>query len=322
MKGELDFEKPVYELERKIEELKKFGEEKNLDLSQEIAKLEKEARLTREKIFKNLTPWQRTLLARHPLRPYTLDYVKLLMEDFVNLAGDRLFSEDESIVGGLARFEGDTVVIIGHQKGRDTRENLRRNFGMPNPEGYRKAKRLMKLAEKFHFPVITFIDTPGAFPGIGAEERGQAEAIARNLMTMARLKTPIISIVIGEGGSGGALGIGVADRIYMMENAVYYVCTPEACSAILWRDSSRAPEAAAVQGITPQDLLKLGVIDGIIPEPLGGAHRFPEESAENIRKVLKKCIKELVSKPSEKLLESRYEKYRKIGIFALKQEKG
>ncbi|MCD6521393.1 acetyl-CoA carboxylase carboxyltransferase subunit alpha [Candidatus Calescamantes bacterium] len=315
MNGELEFEKPIVELERKLEELKRFSEEKKIDLSEEIAKLEKEIETTREKIFRNLNPWQRTLLARHPRRPYTLDYVGMIMRDFVALAGDRLFGEDEAIVGGLARFEGRTVVVIGHQKGRNTKENLRRNFGMPHPEGYRKAMRLMKLAEKFHFPVITFIDTPGAYPGIGAEERGQAEAIARNLMIMARLKTPIISIVIGEGGSGGALGIGVADRIYMLENAVYYVCTPEACSAILWRDSSKAPQAAQVQGITSLDLERLGVIDGIIPEPLGGAHRDPEKTAQNIKKVLKQAIEELISIPVEELLERRYEKYRKMGKF-------
>ncbi len=320
MNGELKFEKPIYELERKVEELKKFGEEKNLDLSQEIKRLEEEIKITREKIFKNLTPWQRTLLARHPKRPYALDYIRIIMENFMNLGGDRLFSEDEAIVGGLAKFEGHTVVVIGHQKGRDTRENLRRNFGMPKPEGYRKARRLMKIAEKFHFPVISFIDTPGAFPGIGAEERGQAESIARNLLTMARLKTPMIAIIIGEGGSGGALGIGVADRVYMLENSVYYVCTPEACSAILWRDSSKAPQAAGVQGITSQDLIKLGVVDGIIPEPLGGAHRFPDETAENIKKVLEKSIPELLSLSVEELLKLRYERYRRIGEFVVEKK--
>ncbi len=315
MNGELEFEKPIYELERKLQELRKFSEEKDIDLSQEITRLEEEIEITRKKIFTNLTPWQRTLLARHPKRPYTLDYIKLLMKDFISLAGDRLFGEDEAIVGGIARFEDYRVVVIGHQKGRETRENLRRNFGMPHPEGYRKALRIMRLAEKFSLPVITFIDTPGAYPGIGAEERGQAEAIARNMMTMSRLRTPIICVVIGEGGSGGALGIGVGDRIYMLENSVYYVCTPEACSAILWRDSSKAPQAAEVQGITSMDLQKLGVIDGIIPEPLGGAHHNPQEAAENIRKVLKDALQELTSLPLDKLLEERYLKYRKMGEF-------
>jgi len=315
IEGELEFEKPLLELERRIEELRKYSEEKDIDLTPQIRKLEEEARKTREKIFKNLSPWQRTLLARHPKRPYTLDYVRLLIKDFILLHGDRLFGEDEAIVGGIGEFEGDTVVVIGHQKGRDTRENLRRNFGMPHPEGYRKALRLMKLAEKFHFPVLTFIDTPGAYPGIGAEERGQAEAIARNLMNMAVLATPIVCMVIGEGGSGGALGIGVADRIYMLENAVYYVCTPEACSAILWRDASKAPEAAEVQKITSFDLLSLGVIDGIIPEPLGGAHRNVEETASNIRKVLKEALKELKSQSPQELIEKRFIKYRKLGKF-------
>lgn len=314
---ELDFEKPIIELEKRIEELKSFSSSKDIDLSEEIKKLEKKAQKRKTEIFKNITAWQRTQMARHPKRPYTLDYISLIMDEFIELHGDRTFYDDLAIVGGIASFNGKSVMVIGHQKGRDTKENLKRNFGMANPEGYRKALRLMKLGEKFSFPIITFIDTPGAYPGIGAEERGQAYVIANNLKEMSSLKVPIVVIVIGEGGSGGALGISVGNRIYMLENSVYYVCSPEACSSILWRDVSKAPVAAEVQSITAQDLLRLGVIDGIIPEPIGGSHREPEKTAKNIKATLKKALEELSSLSTDKLIQQRYSKYRKIGKFSL-----
>jgi acetyl-CoA carboxylase carboxyl transferase subunit alpha len=313
---ELDFEKPIIELEKRIEELKSFSASKDIDLSEEIKKLEKKAKDKKTEIFKNITAWQRTQLARHPKRPYTLDYIGFIMEEFIELHGDRTFYDDRAIIGGIASFDGRTVIVLGHQKGRDTKENLKRNFGMAHPEGYRKALRLMKLGEKFSFPIITFIDTPGAYPGIGAEERGQACAIAINLKEMSSLAVPIVAIVIGEGGSGGALGISVGNHIYMLENAVYYVCSPEACSSILWRDVSKAPTAAEAQCITAQDLLKFGIIDGIIPEPIGGSHREPEETAKNIKSTLKKALEELSSFSTEKLIRQRQAKYRKIGEFS------
>ena len=313
---ELEFEKPIIELEKRIKELKSSSAGKGIDLSKEIKDLEQKVNEKKIEIFKNITAWQRTQIARHPKRPYTLDYAGLITEDFTELHGDRTFLDDLAIVGGIASLDGRTVVVIGHQKGRNTKENLKRNFGMANPEGYRKALRLMKFAEKFSFPVITFIDTPGAYPGIGAEERGQACAIATNLKEMASLKVPIITVVIGEGGSGGALGISVGNRIYMLEYAVYYVCSPEACSSILWRDVSKATVAAEAQGITAQNLSQFGVIDGIIPEPLGGSHKNPEETAENIKSVLKRALNELCPLSAEKLISQRYEKYRKIGRFS------
>ncbi len=290
---------------------------KGIDLSKEINKLEKKVQEKKIEIFKNITAWQRTQIARHPKRPYTLDYIGLIMDDFIELHGDRTFYDDLAIVGGIASLDGRTVMIVGNQKGRNTKENLKRNFGMANPEGYRKALRLMKLGEKFSFPIITFIDTPGAYPGIGAEERGQACAIATNLKEMSSLTVPIVTVVIGEGGSGGALGISVGNYIYMLENAVYYVCSPEACSSILWRDVSKAPIAAETQGITAQDLLKFGIIDGIIPEPLGGSHREPEETAKNIKSTLKKALDELSSFSPDKLISQRHAKYRKMGEFSV-----
>jgi acetyl-CoA carboxylase carboxyl transferase subunit alpha len=314
---ELDFEKPIIELEKRVQELKSSTSNKTFDLSKEIKDLEEKVLEKKTEIFRNITAWQRTQIARHPKRPYTLDYISLLMEDFIEIHGDRTFYDDLAIVGGIASFEGQTVVVIGHQKGRDTKENLKRNFGMANPEGYRKALRLMKMAEKFSFPVITFIDTPGAYPGIGAEERGQACAIAMNLKEMASLAVPIVTVVIGEGGSGGALGISVGNYIYVLEYAVYYVCSPEACSSILWRDVSKATVAAELQGITGKDLVKFGVIDGIIPETLGGSHRGAEETAQNIKTTLKKSLEELCSWPVEKLISQRYEKYRKIGKYSI-----
>ena len=303
------------ELERKIEELRKFTSLEEMDLGDGIGKLERKAATLKREIFGNLTPWQRTQLARHHLRPYSLDYINLCMEDFQELRGDRIFSDDEAIVGGLAKLNGYSIVVIGHQKGRDTKENLRRNFGMSHPEGYRKSLRLMKLAEKFSFPVITFIDTPGAYPGVGAEERGQAEAIAENLKEMSCLETPLISVVIGEGGSGGALGLGVGNRILMLENAIYSVISPEGCAAILWKDRARAKEAAQALNLTAQDLLRLRIIDEIVPEPLGGCHRDYERAASNIKKALKRNLEDMSKLSKRELVEGRYKKYRRIGEF-------
>ena len=312
-----DFEKPIIELERKIEELRSFTKNKKLDFSSEIKRLEEKLEQVKEEIFENLTPWQRVQLARHPRRPYTLDYAALIVSDFVELHGDRLYGDDKAMVVGLAKLDGVKILLIGHQKGRDTKENLMRNFGSAHPEGYRKAIRLMKLAEKSNIPIIVFIDTPGAYPGIGAEERGQANSIAYNLREMITLKVPIIVIVIGEGGSGGALGIGIGDRVYVMENAYYSVISPEGCAAILWKDRLKAPEASEVLKLTAKDLVGLGIIDGEIQEPLGGAHRDPEKAAQAIKKYIKKAIKELKELPIHKLLEMRYEKFRKMGSTLL-----
>ena len=312
----LDFEKPIVELEKKIHELKHFISDKKIDLSSEVKRLEDKLEHLKKDTYVNLTPWQRVQLARQPQRPYTLDYINYLMTDFIEIHGDRLFSDDKAIVTGFARLDKQKIVIIGHQKGRDTKENLKRNFGCAHPEGYRKALRMMQMAEEFNLPVVIFIDTPGAYPGIGAEERGQSQAIATNLRDMATIATPIISIVIGEGGSGGALGVGVADRVYILENSYYSVISPEGCAAILWKDGSKAPEAAAVLKLTGEDLIGLKVIDGIIPEPFGGAHRDPEKTAKNIKEVLVRDIKELKSLKKESLLESRYSKFRNMGIVA------
>jgi acetyl-CoA carboxylase carboxyl transferase subunit alpha len=314
MPDELEFERPLLELENRISELR--ASENPQGARDDIAKLEERLRRLRQKVYGGLTPWQRAQLARHPKRPHALDFVRLLFEDFVELHGDRYFGDDKAIVGGLARFEGEPIVIIGHQKGRDTRENIARNFGMPHPEGYRKALRLMELAAKFGKPIVTFIDTPGAYPGLGAEERGQAEAIARNLREMAGFGTPIICVVTGEGGSGGALAIGVGNRVFMLEHAIYSVISPEGCAAILWGEASKAPEAAELMRVTAPDLLRLGVIDGIVPEPVGGAHRNWEEAAESLRGTLRGALHELQSKSSETLVADRYEKFRKIGVFA------
>jgi len=313
MPEELEFEKPLLELENRIAELRASSDP--LAARDEIAALEERLRRLQQRTYASLTPWQRTQLARHPKRPHTLDYFRLLLEDFVELHGDRLYGDDKAIVGGLARFEGESVVVVGHQKGRDTRENLARNFGMPHPEGYRKALRLMKLAEKFSKPLFTFIDTPGAYPGLGAEERGQAEAIARNLREMAGLRTPVIAVVTGEGGSGGALAIGVADRVLMLEYAIYSVISPEGCAAILWGDAAKAAEAAELLRLTAPDLQRLRVIDGIVPEPVGGAHRNWEETAAALRQALRDHLWELKGKTPDQLLSARYEKFRKIGVF-------
>src|SRR5881398_2485215 len=295
MKHYLDFEKPIVELQRKLEELKKHPETHSLGISfeEEAAQIEKKIEETRRMIFSNLTPWQRVQLARHPKRPYTLDYLQTTFTDFSELHGDRLYSDDRAIVGGLARLGDHKVVVIGTQKGHDTKENIRRNFGSAHPEGYRKALRLMRLADKFGLPIITLIDTAGAYPGIGAEERHIAEAIAVNLREMMLLSVPIIPVVIGEGGSGGALGIGVADRVMIMENAYYSVISPEACSAILWRDRKHAPEAAEALKLTAQDLLKLGVVDEVVDEPEGGAHRDYDFVTANLGKALRHALQQI-----------------------------
>ncbi|HEX5580436.1 MAG TPA: acetyl-CoA carboxylase carboxyltransferase subunit alpha [Gemmatimonadaceae bacterium] len=314
----LDFEKPIVELEKEIEELRRMAGDRQLNLVEVITPLEKQLDELRTEIYRSLTPLQRVQVARSSKRPFTLDYVQLIFTDFIELHGDRLFREDEAIVGGWARLEDETVMLIGHQRGRDTKENLRRNFGMPHPEGYRKALRLMKLAEKFQVPVLTFIDTPGAWPGLGAEERGQSEAIARNLLEMASLEVPIVATVIGEGGSGGALALGVADRVLMLENSVYSTISVEGCAAILWKDA-KSPEtrekAAGALKITAQDLYELRVIDEIIPEPLGGAHSNHDEAARNLQASLVRNLEELRKLRPEKLVRRRREKFLRMGRF-------
>jgi acetyl-CoA carboxylase carboxyl transferase subunit alpha len=312
----LDFEKPIVELEQKIAELRAFAGRERLEFSEELQRLEAKAERLRKEVYANLTSWQRVQLARHPRRPYMLDYVGALLTDFVELHGDRAFADDPAIVGGTARFNGRPIMVLGHQKGRTTKEKMTRNFGMPHPEGYRKALRLMLLAEKFGAPVLSLVDTPGAFPGIGAEERGQSEAIARNLREMARLRVPILVVVIGEGGSGGALAIAVGDRVLMLENSIYSVISPEGCASILWKDASRAPEAAAAMKVTAPDLFGLGIIDRIIPEPLGGAHRDVAVMAETLRQVLGEHLEELCSMPVQRLLEERLQKYLRMGVYA------
>jgi acetyl-CoA carboxylase carboxyl transferase subunit alpha len=311
----LDFEKPIAELEAKLLELRKFCDDEAININEEMARLEAKSKALTESIFSSLTAWQVAQLARHPSRPYTLDYVGHLITDFQELHGDRAFADDRAIVGGLGRFEGQPVMIIGHQKGRDTKEKIYRNFGMPRPEGYRKALRLMKLAERFRLPLLTFIDTPGAYPGIGAEERGQSEAIARNLFEMARLRTPIIATVIGEGGSGGALAIGVADRILMLQYSTYSVISPEGCASILWKSAERAPEAAEAMGITSERLAGLRLVDDVIPEPLGGAHRNPVKAADHIRAALQEGFKALGTLSPDALLERRYQRLMSYGVF-------
>ena len=309
----LDFEKPIVELEAKLEEMRKFSD--NLDIEKEIVKIEEKVKILKENIYKELTRWQRVQLARHADRPYTLDYINLMTTNFIELHGDRHFKDDKAIVGGFANLDEHKVLIIGHQKGRDTKTNLYRNFGMPNPEGYRKALRLMKLAEKFNKPVITMLDTPGAFPGLEAEERGQAEAIARNLFEMSKLKVPIIVVIIGEGASGGALGLGVGDRILMLENCWYSVISPESCSSILWRSWDYKEQAAEALKLTAPDLLKQKIIDRIIPEPLGGAHKDHQEAAKMLKGVLKEEISNLLKIKPEKLVENRLEKFGSMGEF-------
>ena len=312
-KNVLDFEKPVIELEKKIDEMRKY--EGHLNISEEIKTLEEKVYQLKKNIYDNLTRWQRVQLARHPERPYTLDYIYMITENFIEMHGDRLFKDDKAIVGGFAMIDEQKVMIIGHKKGRDTKSNLFRNFGMPNPEGYRKALRLMKLAEKFHIPVITMLDTPGAYPGIEAEERGQAEAIARNLFEMSKLKVPIIVVIIGEGASGGALGIGVGDRILMLQNTWYSVISPESCSSILWRSWDYKETAAEALKLTAEDLLSQGIVDRIIPEPLGGAHKDHLAIASTLKAVIKEELSALLKIKPEKLVQNRMEKFGKMGLY-------
>lgn len=310
----LEFEKPILELEKKIQELKTFMAEKRVDLSSEIKKLEEKLEHLKKDTYINLSAWQKVQLARHPLRPYTLDYIGMIMPEFVELHGDRLFSDDKAMICGLAKLDKVKVMVIGHQKGRDTKENLKRNFGCAHPEGYRKALRVMQMAEEFDLPILILIDTPGAYPGIGAEERGQSHAIALNLREMALISVPIMAIVIGEGGSGGALGVGVADRVAVLENSYYSVISPEGCAAILWKDGAKAPQAAEVLKLTGQDLLKMGIIDEVIPEPLGGAHRDAQKTALNIKEAILRNFKELRLLDKEELLKLRYKKFRSMGV--------
>ncbi len=312
----LDFEKPIIELEKKIQELETFTSHKKIDLSSEVKRLEEKLGHLKKDIYGNLTPWQRVQIARHPQRPYTLDYITMIMSDFIEIHGDRFFSDDKALITGFAKLDNQKIVLIGHQKGRDIKENLKRNFGCAHPEGYRKALRAMHLAEKFDLAIVVFIDTPGAYPGIGAEERGQAQAIAFNLREMVKISVPIVATVIGEGGSGGALGIGIADRVGVLENAYYSVISPEGCAAILWKNGAKAPEAAEVLKLTGQDLLKMGIIDEVIPEPLGGAHRDVQKMAQTLKEAIKKNLKDLKTQNKDKLLELRYQKFRNIGKFA------
>ena len=312
----LDFEKPLVELERQIGHLRRLTRERDLEVDSEIGPLEKKLDDLRREIYEELTPMQRVQVARHPRRPYILDYVAALFTDFIELKGDRLFRDDPAIVGGWARLEGRPVMVIGHQKGRDTKENLRRNFGMPHPEGYRKALRLMEMAARFNAPIITLIDTPGAYPGLGAEERGQATAIARNLEVMAGLETPILAAVVGEGGSGGALALGLADRVIMLSNAVYSVISPEGCAAILWNDASQKERAAEALKLTAPDLLELGLVDEVIPEPPGGAHSDPERTIEALGEAVRRHVEELAKIGSKRLVKPRAKKYMEMGRFA------
>ncbi|MCH8254466.1 MAG: acetyl-CoA carboxylase carboxyltransferase subunit alpha [Gemmatimonadetes bacterium] len=312
----LDFEKPLVELERQIGHLRRLTRERDLEVDSEIGPLEKKLDDLRREIYEELTPMQRVQVARHPRRPYILDYVAALFTDFIELKGDRLFRDDPAIVGGWARLEGRPVMVIGHQKGRDTKENLRRNFGMPHPEGYRKALRLMEMAARFNAPIITLIDTPGAYPGLGAEERGQATAIARNLEVMAGLETPILAAVVGEGGSGGALALGLADRVIMLSNAVYSVISPEGCAAILWNDASQKERAAEALKLTAPDLLELGLVDEVIPEPPGGAHSDPERTIAALGEAVRRHVEELVKIGSKRLIKPRAKKYMEMGRFA------
>jgi len=310
----LDFEQPIAELQAKIEELRLVGDDNEINIQEEIEKLEGKSRSLTESIFSKLTPWQISQLSRHPLRPYTLDYIEHIVDDFEELHGDRAFADDHAIVSGLGRIDGRPVMIIGHQKGRDTKEKIFRNFGMPRPEGYRKALRLMKTAERFQIPVVTLIDTPGAYPGIGAEERGQSEAIARNLMEMANLRTPIIATVIGEGGSGGALAIGVADRVMMLQYSTYSVISPEGCASILWKDAEKASLAAEAMAITSNDLKGHNLIDEIVDEPLGGAHRDPAATARNLRHALVQALDNLTGETIDRLLDTRYQRLMSYGV--------
>ncbi|SJZ97525.1 acetyl-CoA carboxylase carboxyl transferase subunit alpha [Selenihalanaerobacter shriftii] len=314
-KNGLDFEKPLLELEEKINELKQFMQEKDIDLTEEIETLRNKSNRLKKQIFSELEPWQILKLARHAERPTTLDYIELICDDFIEFHGDRNYGDDQALIGGIAKIDSLPLTIIGHQKGKSTKDNINRNFGMAHPEGYRKALRLMKQAEKFNRPILALVNTPGAYPGIEAEERGQAEAIARNMMEMARLEVPIIVVITGEGGSGGALGIGVGDKIMMLEHTYYSVCSPEACAAILWKDSAEAKTAAEALKLTAEDLLDLGVIDEIVSEPLGGAHRDFEESANLLKEAILTNLQEIQNLSIPEMLEKRYDKFRRIGEY-------
>ena len=311
----LEFEKPIAELEKKIEELTLFTSSGNIDLEEEILKLHKKSDQLRAEIYSRITPWQKAQISRHPNRPYTLDYIEAMLTDFLEMHGDRAFADDPAIVSGMAKLDGAATVVIGHQKGRTTKEKIYRNFGMPNPEGYRKALRVMRFAERFRRPLLTFIDTPGAYPGIGAEERGQGESIARNLSVMSQLRTPILTVVIGEGGSGGALALGVADRVLMLEHSTYSVISPEGCAAILWNDGSKANEAAELLKITAQDLFQMKIVDEVVEEPIGGAHRDPRRAAELLKEAIVRNFAEITNVPTDELLRQRYERLRGIGTF-------
>jgi acetyl-CoA carboxylase carboxyl transferase subunit alpha len=311
----LDFEQPIAELEAKIEELRNVGSDNEININEEIGRLESKCTSMLESIFSSLNAWQISQLARHPLRPYTLDYIERIFTDFEELHGDRTYADDAAIIGGIARLDGRPVMVIGHQKGRDTMEKVRRNFGMPRPEGYRKALRLMEMAERFRMPLLTFIDTPGAYPGVGAEERGQSEAIARNLLVMSSLKTPVICTVVGEGGSGGALAIGVGDRLLMLRYSTYSVISPEGCASILWKSADKAADAAEAMGITSERLKELGLIDWVIEEPLGGAHRNVDEMAQSLKKALKESLARLDTMSMDDLVSARYQKYMQVGNY-------
>ncbi|MCU7960546.1 MAG: acetyl-CoA carboxylase carboxyltransferase subunit alpha [gamma proteobacterium symbiont of Bathyaustriella thionipta] len=311
----LEFEQPIAELQAKIEELRLVGNDNEINIQEEISRLENKCNSLTESIFSSLTPWQTSQLARHPLRPYAYDYIHRIVDDFEEMHGDRSFADDKAIVGGVGRIEGHSVMVIGHQKGRDTKEKLYRNFGMPRPEGYRKAMRLMQFAERFSLPILTFIDTPGAYPGVDAEKRGQSEAIARNLMVMSGLKTPIIATVTGEGGSGGALAIGVGDRLLMMQYSTYSVISPEGCASILWKSAEKASVAAEAMAITSPQLKKLGLVDGIVAEPVGGAHRDPDAAARNLKNSLLESLENLQHTSTDQLLSSRYERLMGYGEF-------
>ncbi len=311
----LEFEKPIADLEKKIEELTLFTSNGDINLEEEILKLHKKSDQLRAEIYSRITPWQKAQISRHPNRPYTLDYIEAMMTDFVEMHGDRSFADDPAIVSGMVKLDGMPLTVIGHQKGRTTKEKIFRNFGMPNPEGYRKALRVMRFAERFRKPLLTFIDTPGAYPGIGAEERGQGESIARNLSVMSQLKTPILTVVIGEGGSGGALALGVADRILMLEHSTYSVISPEGCAAILWNNGAKASEAAELLKITAQDLFQMKIVDEVVEEPIGGAHRDPRRAAELLKEAVIRNMAEIRHVPFDDLLKQRYEKVRRIGMF-------
>lgn len=311
----LDFEKPIHELEERIHELQSLGQKNDMDIAPEVDRLRKKLEKVKKDVYGKLSVWQRIQIARHPERPYTLDYIRMLTTDFIEIHGDRQFADDAALLAGFATIDGDKVMVMGHQKGRDIKENIKRNFGCAHPEGYRKAMRIMRLAEKFHLPILVFIDTPGAYPGLGAEERGQAQAIAENLRDMMMIKTPIFAVVIGEGGSGGALGIGVANKVAILQHAYYSVISPEGCASILWRNSVKAPDAAECLKLSGEHLEKFGIVDTIIPEPMGGAHRDPHRVAEEIKKFFIENIKAFSAFSMQEIVDQRYARFRQIGEF-------